>query len=234
MPQEQPLKSGRATTRSFGVNGQLQSTRSSDRHVLSPDSSTADVNLTTYSPRVLGAGIVMTFEKLDSPTPFDPTTVLADTAALLAFFTSDDLEYVRYAREVLENVAEDHTIENEIGSSSTRADGIASLGLVFEGVDDTTCGVMPLSTDAWGVQMFLRTRVSPGYVEYLVAVLGRVIERLSDDDDEMRCRCSCAEDGLSIACDVCGRWCHAACFGISKRNLPQQWACWLCSMFVPS
>ncbi|KAJ7854464.1 hypothetical protein B0H13DRAFT_2358478 [Mycena leptocephala] len=176
MPQEQPLKSGRATTR---------------RHVLSPDSSTADVNLATHSPCVLGA-------------------VLADTAALLTFFTSDDLEYVRYAREVLEKVAEDHTIANDIGSSSTRADGIASLGLVFEGVDDTTCGAMSLSTDAWGVQMFLRTRVSPGYVEYLVAVLGRVIERLSDDDDEMRCRCSCAEDGLSIACDVCGRWCHAA------------------------
>ncbi|KAJ7745529.1 hypothetical protein DFH07DRAFT_748821 [Mycena maculata] len=47
--------------------------------------------------------------------------------------------------------------------------------------------------------------------------------------DEIRCRCgSSADDGFSIACDVCGRWCHAACFGISKESVPEEWACWMC------
>ncbi|KAJ6456652.1 hypothetical protein C8R45DRAFT_913850, partial [Mycena sanguinolenta] len=47
--------------------------------------------------------------------------------------------------------------------------------------------------------------------------------------DEIRCRCgSSLDDGFSIACDVCGRWCHAACFGISKESVPEEWACWVC------
>ncbi|KAJ7663424.1 hypothetical protein DFH06DRAFT_924646, partial [Mycena polygramma] len=48
--------------------------------------------------------------------------------------------------------------------------------------------------------------------------------------DEIRCRCgSSVDDGFSIACDVCGRWCHAACFAISKECVPEEWACWLCA-----
>ncbi|KAJ7492968.1 hypothetical protein B0H11DRAFT_1718335 [Mycena galericulata] len=49
------------------------------------------------------------------------------------------------------------------------------------------------------------------------------------EGDEIRCRCgSNADDGFSIACDVCGRWCHAACFGIVEGSVPEEWACWDC------
>ncbi|KAF7322266.1 hypothetical protein HMN09_00004000 [Mycena chlorophos] len=50
------------------------------------------------------------------------------------------------------------------------------------------------------------------------------------EDDAIRCRCgSSIDDGYSIACDVCGRWCHCVCFGISKDNVPATWACWVCA-----
>ncbi|KAF8183600.1 hypothetical protein K438DRAFT_1140870 [Mycena galopus ATCC 62051] len=51
-----------------------------------------------------------------------------------------------------------------------------------------------------------------------------------ESGDEIRCRCgSSLDDGFSIACDVCGRWCHAACFAISKESVPEEWACWMCA-----
>ncbi|KAF8146167.1 hypothetical protein K438DRAFT_1991120 [Mycena galopus ATCC 62051] len=47
--------------------------------------------------------------------------------------------------------------------------------------------------------------------------------------DEIRCRCgSSLNDGFSIACDVCGRWCYAACFAISKESVPEELVCWMC------
>ncbi|KAJ6563796.1 hypothetical protein B0H19DRAFT_1209765 [Mycena capillaripes] len=52
----------------------------------------------------------------------------------------------------------------------------------------------------------------------------------AEEGDEIRCRCgSSLDDGFSIACDVCGRWCHAACFAISKESVPEEWKCWLCA-----
>jgi hypothetical protein len=44
------------------------------------------------------------------------------------------------------------------------------------------------------------------------------LDKGGGDEDEIRCRCgSSADDGFSIARDVYGRWCHAACFAISKE-----------------
>ena len=37
------------------------------------------------------------------------------------------------------------------------------------------------------------------------------------------------DDGFSIACDICSRWCHAACFGIAKEEeVPDKFMCWTC------
>ncbi|KAF8189264.1 hypothetical protein K438DRAFT_958861 [Mycena galopus ATCC 62051] len=48
-----------------------------------------------------------------------------------------------------------------------------------------------------------------------------------ESSDEIRCRCgSSLDDGFSIACDVCGWWCHAACFAISKES---ELVCWMCA-----
>ncbi|KAJ7310793.1 hypothetical protein DFH08DRAFT_822894 [Mycena albidolilacea] len=44
--------------------------------------------------------------------------------------------------------------------------------------------------------------------------------------DEIRCcRGSSVDDRFSVACDVCERWCHAACFAISKDSVPEEWKC---------
>ncbi|KAJ6620988.1 hypothetical protein B0H10DRAFT_1031731 [Mycena sp. CBHHK59/15] len=53
-----------------------------------------------------------------------------------------------------------------------------------------------------------------------------------EEGDEIRRRCgSNADDGFSIACDVRGWWCHAACFAIPKESVkesvPEEWACWM-------
>ncbi|KAJ6618544.1 hypothetical protein B0H10DRAFT_1234741 [Mycena sp. CBHHK59/15] len=40
---------------------------------------------------------------------------------------------------------------------------------------------------------------------------GRAAHKGSGDDGAIRCQCRCRsglDDGFSIACDVCGRWCH--------------------------
>ncbi|KAJ7839726.1 hypothetical protein B0H14DRAFT_2158058, partial [Mycena olivaceomarginata] len=48
-------------------------------------------------------------------------------------------------------------------------------------------------------------------------------------DDIIRCICgSSTDDGFSIACDGCGRWCHCACFAIAKDCVPDNWWCWKC------
>ncbi|KAF5310427.1 hypothetical protein D9611_012246 [Ephemerocybe angulata] len=50
------------------------------------------------------------------------------------------------------------------------------------------------------------------------------------DSNTIRCICSITmDDGLSIACDVCDRWCHAACFDIVLGEIPDEWKCWECS-----
>ena len=36
------------------------------------------------------------------------------------------------------------------------------------------------------------------------------------------------DDGFSIACDKCSRWCHVACFGIAEKAVPENWSCWIC------
>ncbi|KAJ7245255.1 hypothetical protein C8J57DRAFT_1242251 [Mycena rebaudengoi] len=52
-------------------------------------------------------------------------------------------------------------------------------------------------------------------------------EGAAEEGEAIRCRCgSGADDGFSIACDACGRWCHAACFGVQKESVPEDWACW--------
>ncbi|KAG6864390.1 hypothetical protein C0991_009955 [Blastosporella zonata] len=53
------------------------------------------------------------------------------------------------------------------------------------------------------------------------------------DRDTIRCICgSTFDDGFSIACDICLRWCHAACFGIVQGEVPDEWKCWLCDPSV--
>ncbi|KAG6329777.1 hypothetical protein ID866_9312, partial [Astraeus odoratus] len=50
------------------------------------------------------------------------------------------------------------------------------------------------------------------------------------DADDISCICGFTyDDGFSIACDVCSRWCHAACFGIVEGGyVPEEWRCWTC------
>lgn len=49
------------------------------------------------------------------------------------------------------------------------------------------------------------------------------------DEDAIRCICGLDyDDGFSIACDSCSRWCHAACFGIVDADVPEEWKCWVC------
>ncbi|KAF9026124.1 hypothetical protein BDZ89DRAFT_1067786 [Hymenopellis radicata] len=49
-------------------------------------------------------------------------------------------------------------------------------------------------------------------------------------DDGIRCKCGYKhDDGFSIGCDKCERWCHGACFGIfANINEPKDWLCWEC------
>lgn len=49
-------------------------------------------------------------------------------------------------------------------------------------------------------------------------------------DDGIRCKCGFRhDDGFSIGCDACERWCHGACFKIFPGvNEPEHWVCWEC------
>ncbi|CDO76146.1 hypothetical protein BN946_scf185027.g9 [Trametes cinnabarina] len=47
--------------------------------------------------------------------------------------------------------------------------------------------------------------------------------------DTINCICGLSyDDGFSIACDSCARWCHAACFHIDESQVPDEWLCWIC------
>ncbi|KAH7928022.1 hypothetical protein BV22DRAFT_1126923 [Leucogyrophana mollusca] len=47
--------------------------------------------------------------------------------------------------------------------------------------------------------------------------------------DAISCICGFVyDDGFSIACDDCSRWCHAACFDIIEGEVPEEWRCWVC------
>ena len=52
----------------------------------------------------------------------------------------------------------------------------------------------------------------------------------SSTTETINCICGFAyeDGGLSIACDDCGRWCHAACFNIIEGAVPEEWRCWEC------
>ena len=48
--------------------------------------------------------------------------------------------------------------------------------------------------------------------------------------DSINCICGYTfDDGFSIACDDCSRWCHAACFEIVQGGVPEEWKCWVCA-----
>ncbi|KAL0952277.1 hypothetical protein HGRIS_006567 [Hohenbuehelia grisea] len=52
-----------------------------------------------------------------------------------------------------------------------------------------------------------------------------------EDPTSEAINCICGftyDDGFSIACDDCSRWCHAACFGIVEGSVPEEWRCWEC------
>ncbi|KAI8996216.1 hypothetical protein BD414DRAFT_533930 [Trametes punicea] len=53
---------------------------------------------------------------------------------------------------------------------------------------------------------------------------------LSVNSDTINCICGLSyDDGFSIACDSCARWCHAACFQIDESQVPDEWLCWRCN-----
>ena len=55
------------------------------------------------------------------------------------------------------------------------------------------------------------------------------LKRAHDDEDGISCICGFSyDDGFSIACDDCSRWCHAACFDIVDGHVPEEWRCWIC------
>ncbi|KAI0696110.1 hypothetical protein C8T65DRAFT_664147 [Cerioporus squamosus] len=55
----------------------------------------------------------------------------------------------------------------------------------------------------------------------------------SDDtnsSESIYCICGFSDDdGFSICCDSCSRWCHAACFSIVQNEVPDEWHCWECA-----
>ncbi|PSR77474.1 hypothetical protein PHLCEN_2v7905 [Hermanssonia centrifuga] len=51
----------------------------------------------------------------------------------------------------------------------------------------------------------------------------------STSSDSISCICGFTyDDGFSVACDVCSRWVHAACFDIVSGEVPEEWRCWIC------
>ncbi|KAJ7600791.1 hypothetical protein C8J56DRAFT_767258 [Mycena floridula] len=57
-------------------------------------------------------------------------------------------------------------------------------------------------------------------------------EHIVIDDWGAAIQCICGfshDDGFSIGCDGCDRWCHSACFNITRENVPNEWLCWKCS-----
>ncbi|CAA7271813.1 unnamed protein product [Cyclocybe aegerita] len=53
----------------------------------------------------------------------------------------------------------------------------------------------------------------------------------SNDTSSEALDCICGftvDDGFSIACDICSRWCHSACFDIVRGFVPEKFLCWKC------
>lgn len=50
------------------------------------------------------------------------------------------------------------------------------------------------------------------------------------ESDSIRCICGYSDDdGFSVACDICSRWVHGACFSMyNDREVPDKWRCWVC------
>ncbi|KAK1223053.1 SET domain-containing protein 3 [Marasmius sp. AFHP31] len=52
------------------------------------------------------------------------------------------------------------------------------------------------------------------------------------DSDSIQCICGFTnDDGWSIGCDECPRWCHGICMGFTEKDqesLPESWWCWVC------
>ncbi|KAI0937997.1 hypothetical protein AcV7_003314 [Taiwanofungus camphoratus] len=54
-------------------------------------------------------------------------------------------------------------------------------------------------------------------------------ESTATGSDSINCICGFTyDDGFSIGCDSCSRWCHAACFDIVETEVPDEWECWVC------
>lgn len=54
-------------------------------------------------------------------------------------------------------------------------------------------------------------------------------DKKDNSQEDIRCICGFTyDDGFSIACDDCSRWCHAACFDIVEGEVPEEWFCWEC------
>ncbi|RPD70189.1 hypothetical protein L226DRAFT_493158 [Lentinus tigrinus ALCF2SS1-7] len=52
----------------------------------------------------------------------------------------------------------------------------------------------------------------------------------SNSSESIYCICGFSDDdGFSICCDSCQRWCHAACFSIVENEVPDEWQCWECA-----
>ncbi|KAI9573435.1 hypothetical protein HD554DRAFT_2012767, partial [Boletus coccyginus] len=62
------------------------------------------------------------------------------------------------------------------------------------------------------------------------ALPSATVTPLTPNSDAISCICGFTyDDGFSIACDDCSRWCHAACFGIVQGGeVPEFWKCWVC------
>lgn len=57
------------------------------------------------------------------------------------------------------------------------------------------------------------------------------VESIDQDTSTEAVDCICGfavDDGFSIACDECSRWCHSACFDIAPGGVPEKFACWRC------
>lgn len=57
------------------------------------------------------------------------------------------------------------------------------------------------------------------------------VESNTNDTSTEAVDCICGfavDDGFSIACDICSKWCHSACFGIAQGAVPEKFLCWSC------
>jgi hypothetical protein len=82
---------------------------------------------------------------------------------------------------------------------------------------------------AWGVPQTGTFLVQP-YMTTATIPQKRKPENEDETSDSIDCICGFTYDdgSLSIACDVCERWCHTACFDIVEGEVPEEWRCWEC------